>query len=494
MTKKLALALLLSCAIGSSAFAGDLVKKNVFARTAEAIQLPIEDTNRETKLQSIIAERPDFADAHFRLANHYIRVGNYFSAVDAAEQAITHAPGNAAYANTRGNLYFLMGRMTDGIARFQADLAEHPERTHLYKQIAVLQYHLQRPEAALETADAWRLAAPNDVEAAFWQGKLNRELGNYNAAISALQQALDIDANFHRAYEDLVLAYRDGDRLADGIAYMQSRIKANPETPLAWHFLSNAHSFAGNHADATIAAEQHANLMGDDEFANALHVVARALERGGDFEESLKVLFESKRADKASEFTNDRIKDLIYRVGRHQDGIDYFTRIVMQSEGVQPFHYRIIGEIAMADGQWDLAEKRFAEFLERKPYEGLAYAQYGQTLLRGEDTDAAMEAFKNAAWFNLRINDNFYRVSRMYLQNKDFEGGIAYFEEMVALFPEKAYLHAYLGDLYEAAGMNTKAADSLRKAVEFAPISSRNTNFVERINTLDAGTSRIELR
>lgn len=482
MTKRLAVALLLAAAFALPAQAGTLVEKtNPYDMLRTAITLPAEDQQKEALLLETIELKPDYGDAAFRLAIHYSETGNYNSSATAIQRARKLEPMNKGFARHQGQLYFLNGRMSEGIEAFSNELKAHPERTFLHKEISHLLFQQEQYGQGLTVANAWRKAEPNNSEAAFWQGYQARFLGDFDQAIARFQESIELGHRNDRPYQELLVSYEKSDRLDEAVAYFTSLTDADNENAIAYHVLSAAHGMMGNHEAAKVAAEAYADLRGEDNLAVAMHVVARALERGGDFEDSLTALFEARRADLHSEFTYDRIKDLIFRVGRLQDGIDYFTRLA--SEHQEHYIYRIIGEIAMRDGQWELAQGWLTRYLETKPYKALAYSQTGLAFARLNQTEAALEAFKNAAWFNLGISDNFYRVKEIYRQTNRLEQGIGYFNEVIGLFPEKAHLHLYIADLYEAQGHNDKAVESLKTAMELAPVSYAKLN--ERIGRLE---------
>lgn len=443
---------------------------NPYLHTADAIRLPMEDSRKETMLLEALAAKPDFADASFRLGDYYEQTGQYDKAAKAYDEAMAHDPAHRGYAELRARLYASMGRHSEGIARLSQDLTARPEHPHLYGQLAFLEHDREQFEAAANAARAWLALDAKEAEAWFWLGKAQLGLRQFDAAHDSLAKAVSLKPSVIKYLKEVQMVAIASERYAAGIDYFLGQTETQPDNDQAWLFLSELYRLEGNLDRAHWAAERRAEILGPNTNVDALNTVASVLEAGGNFEDALRKLFTAEKIQEHPEFVHDRIKDIIFQLGKIDEGTAYFKRLAAAKQ-VEPHVYRILGELAFRASDFEAAKLWNTHYLEGKPYKALAYSHLGIALANTGNERAALEAFQKAAWFNLNIRDNFHRVAALYHKLEMTAEGITFFENVISYMPEKPELHLYVAALYEAAGRKDAAAQSLLTAAGLRPVS-----------------------
>lgn len=141
----------------------------------------------------------------------------------------------------------------------------HPASAEVREAEALL--GAERTEDAshlLETAIA---SVPNDPRAHFTLGVTRTLLSDAAGAESSFRRALELDANYAEAWNELGLLLRDTSRLPDAVAALGSAVRARPEFYDAWYNLALARQDAGDLTGASEAFDSALPGIGTDPVA-----------------------------------------------------------------------------------------------------------------------------------------------------------------------------------------------------------------------------------
>ncbi|HTP96774.1 MAG TPA: tetratricopeptide repeat protein, partial [Burkholderiales bacterium] len=205
----------------------------------------------EQSLRTLVAERPDDADAHNNLSAVLALRGDLAAAETHLRHAVALAP---AQWQMRLNLARLLDRM-------------------------------QRHEAAAESYRSVLALAPDAVAAHVGLGVSLRALGRQSEAIACWERALAIDAGDAQARFHLGNACHHAGHEPGAIAHWQMAVQRDPALSEAWFNLGNSQTAARAYPDAVESYRRALAVRPD--WGEALTNLGIALSRCGELDEAI---------------------------------------------------------------------------------------------------------------------------------------------------------------------------------------------------------------
>jgi tetratricopeptide (TPR) repeat protein len=140
-------------------------------------------------LDKAVALTPDNAESHSNRGQALLALGRADEAVLAFERALEIRPGHAAAHNNLGTVLREKGRHEEAIAHFEAALKTQAEHPH-----AAFNLDGALAETGREARASSATKRIGQGETSFQLGNLFAELGRNDAALRALENAVDLDA------------------------------------------------------------------------------------------------------------------------------------------------------------------------------------------------------------------------------------------------------------------------------------------------------------
>jgi tetratricopeptide (TPR) repeat protein len=213
---------------------GDPQIANILANTmAGAGASPDERQAALTLFDRLVAQFPDFVDAHINRALTWQEAGDAPRALGAVEQSLLRHPANARLLALRGVFLKNLGRTDEALVEFDSALAIEPGRalTHFNRGVALRA--LERNAEAVQALDEARKLGLNGAKIDAAQAAALLESGDIDRAEVLYQQAFaGGEAEAGVALARLRLEYRDD---ADPFAHYAEQARVQPLDGAVWH-------------------------------------------------------------------------------------------------------------------------------------------------------------------------------------------------------------------------------------------------------------------
>jgi tetratricopeptide (TPR) repeat protein len=176
------------------------------------------------------------------------------------------------------------GRLVEAETLYRAILAEAPEHPGSHHLLGLVEQHLGRHQAALESIK--RAIALNDGEPHYHNnlGTVYRSLGRLDEAVACYRHAAALKPDFAPALSNLGLALQQQGQLTQAQRALEQALQANPDYAGAWFNLGNVLVARGEH-DKAIEHYRHALTL-DPTHVEALNNLGAALTELGAFDEA----------------------------------------------------------------------------------------------------------------------------------------------------------------------------------------------------------------
>ncbi len=174
----------------------------------------------ELVLRNLLRQHPERADAHLRLAQLQLRLGDAFGAEHELRQALAHGADEHAVRPLLAQALVAQGHGDDVLRSFNADGLDPGQAAGLHMARALAAVSAKQPVLARREADAAQQAAPHSVDVALNGARVAAATGDPDGAARLVDRALLIDphAGAALALRAQVLAQR-GDRAGAIAAY-----------------------------------------------------------------------------------------------------------------------------------------------------------------------------------------------------------------------------------------------------------------------------------
>jgi len=243
-------------------------------------QLPLDESERATLREAVKAR--DYARAELLLAGE-----------------IERNPKSQVLLTTVGGIFFLDGKYLNcAIAMKKADaLAPLPDRDRF--SLALSYIILNHRDSARPELEKLAKTDPRSPLYPYWLGRIDYDAMQFKDAEAHLQKALELDAKFMKAYDNLGLTYEALGEYDDAIRVYQQAILMNRSQPAPspWPPLNLGALLVklGKLAEAEVYLDE--SLKYEPRFPKAHYQMGLMLEKQKKDEQACKELLEAARND-----------------------------------------------------------------------------------------------------------------------------------------------------------------------------------------------------
>jgi tetratricopeptide (TPR) repeat protein len=136
-----------------------------------------------------------------------------------------------------------------------------------------------------------------------------------------------------------------------------------------------------------------------------------------------------------------------------------------------PRAHLLLGEIALARGQWPQAIAEFEHERDLDPLNGAVYERLGDTYIRAGDFDRAQQALDRAVLLEPTVNIPFILLGKVLLKQQNGLMARMYLEHALQMDPKNYMAHYLLGQAYRALGRTEDAAREFHAAEQIQTAS-----------------------
>jgi Flp pilus assembly protein TadD len=183
----------------------------------------------EAGLRRVIAARPDFPEAYFKLGNVLADLGRLDEAEAAYRNAVRLQPDFQQVHNNLGNLLRFNGALDEAEASFRRAIASKPDFAEAHSNLGILLVEAGRAEAAEAAFREALRASPASYDTLFNFAQLLNDTGRLDEAESAYRQALRIKRDFSPASKGLAGLLVKTGRIQESLTYLRDIARLHPD-------------------------------------------------------------------------------------------------------------------------------------------------------------------------------------------------------------------------------------------------------------------------
>jgi tetratricopeptide (TPR) repeat protein len=413
-----------------------------------------------------IATKPDYTDAILLLAQINLRTANAPLVVPAMAALLKQHPDLTAAQLLLAEGYCALERFDDAVAIIREQIRASPQSPDPYFRLGVILRQQQKvDEARAAFEQAWDMEphnfAPveqlveldilqnnfdaalekvhklekesNSAAASYLHGKIYAGQHQWDRAITALHQALDLDPNFSIAFELLISTYLSADRPKQAIDELEAVLAKSPVDTRALNSLALIYERTKDYPKARDVYESLLSIT-----PNAAGVINNLAylyaERLGQLDKGYELARKARTLQPNDALIADTLGWILYKRGDYQQALT------------------LLGESAAK-----LADNPAAQF------------HFGMASYMMSETKAAEQALRKALSADIEMADKAEAQRRLaFLTNRD---ALA-IDQLVAMTqeqPDDVIAWMRLGEAYENRGRFDKAADTYEAAFTVNP-------------------------
>jgi tetratricopeptide (TPR) repeat protein len=222
--------------------AGDALKQAIAANPeySEAILLLAQVNLRTGNAQAVVPamtellkKRPNFGPARLVLAEAHQMLGQLDEAISTLHEQVSNAPRDFQSHFFLGLVLRQQNKSDEARAAFEKARELAPDNPSPVDQLIELDIASKDFKNATSKAQEEVRKTPNSAAAHYMEGKVYAATHSWDQAETALSKALELDANFSRAYDGLISVYVARGKLPEATNRLEALIAKNPKNPSA---------------------------------------------------------------------------------------------------------------------------------------------------------------------------------------------------------------------------------------------------------------------
>ncbi len=424
---------------------------------------------------------PDFAWPYHNLGLINEIQQRYESAINYFEQAIKRQAQPKARAlswDGLGNIYQAQQRNEQAVSAYQKAIELDPDLASAYHGLGQVYHALEQYEPAiLRYQQAIERYEDAFDQATVWKdlGDSLAQVGRWDEAIDALQQAMDLDDEYARPWHSLGNVYRLMGRLEDAGRAYERAIELEPDYAWAYHNLGLAQQQLGRLDRAgelyRQAVEHHEDNPGRAVSWNSLGNV-HSLQR--QYAEAVEAYRQAISLDPRYARPWNNLGD-VYRAQGVEQGVAqaYQRAIELEPDFAWPYHN--LGALSKNKGAYAPALTYYQQALERhlQPQDKSAsWNGLGDVYRAQQQYDKAVDAYQNAIKLNPADGWPHHNLGYVYKIQEKYHQAITSYQQAIDLFDaneNKAISWNNLGNVYSALRRYQDAINAYQQSIELNP-------------------------
>ncbi len=342
-----------------------------------------------------------------------------------------------------------------------------PSRPTLLFYLAVAHGRLRNLDAAIAALQTALELKPDFPEAYHYNlGTFFLAKGQLDQAISALRKALELKPDFPEALTNLGVALGQKHKPNEAIAVLSKALRLEPDSPEALNNLGTVHLENGQVDQAITAYREALQIRGN--YPMALSNLGNALWQKKQFDEAIVVL---RRAVELNPDFPDALSNLgLALAGKHE--LDEAIVVLRRAVELKPDDHEILTNLGSAyfdRHELDQAIAAFRKALDVKPDYHIAHYNLGLALYRKGQLDEAIAAYRIAVKLKPDYYEAFNNLGVALRKKGQFDEAITAFRKAIELNPNLWQAHYGLGRVFRLEGQEEEAQKAFAEAKRLNP-------------------------
>lgn len=381
-------------------------------------------------------------DAQLKLGQMFLLAREPGKAREHADVVLAAAPDNKEGVFLRGSSLVNEQKFEEGIAELKRAIALDPQNTNIYLDLARAYAHLKDYGSAESTLQQSLKANPKSLESRIALGDLQQIRGKADLAEEEYKRAVQEAPDRPEPYLKLGNFYITANRIPDAEATYSAWVQARPKDDSPLVTLGDFYRFTGR-ADKAIETYQKAQAMNPKSTATRDRIVSLFIDMNkfDEAEQQTKAILQTNKMDPSGRLFDGRVK-----LARGQVNEAIAVLQPLSREGLstpEPHHF--LGMAYATKGDLPQAVQELNEAIKLAPNSIESRTALGAVHLSQGSPDLAIEQLQAALRLNPRNMQATTLLGEAYLRKGDTEKGKQVFAAIVKAVPVHVYAHNRLG-------------------------------------------------
>ena len=517
--KRSAVALLLAtilCALFTSCSRDPNVRKQKYLESGKRYYEKTKYREAVIQFSNALQVDPRFAEAHYQLAQTYLKLGVFPSAYNELVRTVELQPDNDKAQIDLGNLLLASRNLDEAEKRAKLVLGKHPDNADAHGLMGNIQAARGSNEAALQEMRKAIELSPNRAQFHTNLGIFYQNAKQFAEAEAAYKKAVELDSKSANALLTLAAFYVGQQRWTDAEPALERAVQADPNSTPSRIALARFYLIQGKKdravqvlSDAKKAMPtkpEGYRLLGDYYLSSgqtdqALAEYASLLEEHKEDLPLKKVyistLLQKNRVEEASRLNDEILKKnskdvealiakgrILIQQRKANDAVLPLEAAIKSDPGNPAAHY-FLALAADETGDTTRREKELREAVRLRPDFVEAQAALGTVALRKRDWDTLNSAGESLVKAQPNAPQGYVMRAMAKVNRKDQAGSEADLNKAIQVAPQNPIGYLRLGELRLSARRYKEADQLFEQALE------RDPNSVEAMQALLAsGTAQ----
>jgi tetratricopeptide (TPR) repeat protein/glycosyltransferase involved in cell wall biosynthesis len=297
-------------------------------------------------------------------------------------------------------------------------------------------------------------------------GNALKEIGQWEEAIAAYQQALRFKPNYPEAHHNLGSVLRDQGKLAEAVQHYREALVLKPNYAEALHNLGVTLRFQGKFAEAIAQFQQ--SLALNPNYPEVYNSWGYLLQLQGETEHSLAKYQQALALKPNYPEVYNNLGNLLQSQGKFADAIAHYRQAIVL-KAAYPEAYNNLGNALQEQGNLEPAIAAYQQALLLRPDYPEAYNNLGNGLQEQGKVEEAKTHYQRALELRPNFPEAHSNLGAVLKDQKKLDEAIAHFQQALAMRPDYAEVHNNLGNAYQDQRNSQAAMASYRQALALNP-------------------------
>ena len=450
--------------------------------------------------QKALTIKPDYVEAHKKLAEVYLMQGDFDAAIAACQKALKIQPNFASIYLTLGNIFQSQHQFKRAINTYNIALKLQPKFAQAYANLGSIYYKKGQFDLAVFNYQKALEINPKLASVQLMLGNVFAHQGEFEQAVYCYQNLQQLEPENPKAYLKLGEVFGLYGNIKSAIGFYQKALSIQPDNREAYAELyrllkpeATEHEFEVSFADwQKFASANNRNIERYIDFvfqANSINFIEKeklTVEENRatinpDVEHGIQPdTFNFISEPKLENFENN--PDHLPYPNEVEENLEKFSKITtFESQDLEPEFakkllrfpaaeaYRNQADIYLRQGDLAAAIASCKEVLKIQPDYAPCYVTLGNAFYKQNKLEAAWRAYSQALKIDPEVAEVYANVGSVSLQLGHYKQALFHYQKAVSLKPNLAGVYWNIGKLFQYLGKVDEALEAWEKALEIQP-------------------------
>jgi tetratricopeptide (TPR) repeat protein len=310
--------------------------------------------------------------------------------------------------------------------------------------------------------------APANIEAQSLLASVYIRERNYEAAISAYNKVIELDANRDDAYYGLGLVYFKMRRFKEAAVPLEKAVRLNPEYKEAYFYIASSYEESKDFAKAAEFYEKYVNLK-PERAGQAYANLGLCKFEIGEFGAAAAAFQEALKENPQDTHINDMLAQAFKKSGQYEKAEQVYKYLAQLSPEYSLNNYQAILRMYDEAGLGDKAIEAAKKIVELNPKDSDSLYNLGYMYYKQKRYNEAIESLRKAVQMRPNFEYAYLTLASCYVELKQWSKCIETYSKYVEIAPDNADAWHAIGVSYMKLKKFESALDPLLKTIELRP-------------------------